>query len=76
MFAWRTKIIELLSSPIDAEGNAADLGAKGTEIEDPENEFYAQALQAQGDVEAYLIAYAAIIADRKGKQSNSAVLTS
>lgn len=45
---------------------------------DPEKEYYAEALQAQGDggfemlviaympVESYLIAYAAAVADRKG----------
>jgi E3 ubiquitin-protein ligase SHPRH len=36
-------------------------------VENPDNEFYAEALKAQGDVEAYLIAYAAAVADRRGQ---------
>lgn len=40
---------------------------QGQDVEDPEKEQYAQALEAQGVVEAYLIAYAAILADRKGE---------
>jgi len=47
VFNWREKIIELLKSPIDAE---KDLPASGDEqdVVDPEQEYYAQALKAQG----------------------------
>ena len=50
VFNWREKIIELLKSPIDAE---KDLPASGDEqdVVDPENEYYAQALKAQGQGE-------------------------
>jgi hypothetical protein len=45
--SWRDKIIELLKSPIDAE---KDLPATGEDqdVVDPEKEYYAQALKAQG----------------------------
>lgn len=62
VYSWRTKIIELLSSPIESEAQPE----AGTHIEDPEAEYYAQALQAQGEIEAYLIAYAAAVGDRRG----------
>jgi E3 ubiquitin-protein ligase SHPRH len=48
VYNWRAKIIELLKSPIEAE---SDLPApsEGQEVEDPEKEYYAQALKAQGE---------------------------
>jgi hypothetical protein len=47
VFSWREKIIELLKSPIDAE---KDLPAieEDQDVVDPDKEYYAQALQAQG----------------------------
>jgi E3 ubiquitin-protein ligase SHPRH len=62
VYSWRSKIIELLASPIESEA----LPEQGTNVEDPEAEYYAQALQAQGEIEAYLIAYAAAVGDRRG----------
>ena len=64
VYNWRQKIIDLLSTPIDPDPPAEELSS--AEIK-PETEYYAVALQAQGDLEAYLIAYAAALADRKGK---------
>lgn len=54
VFNWREKIIELLKSPIDAE---KDLPASGEEqdVVDPEEEYYAKALKAQGQGEFYII---------------------
>ncbi|WVQ69001.1 uncharacterized protein L199_007213 [Kwoniella botswanensis] len=69
VFEWRAKIIALLSSPIEGDSmeDSAENAKAGqsTEVEDPEQEFYAEALKAQGEVEAYLIAHAAAIADRR-----------
>lgn len=76
-------MIELLTSPIESEKDLAAT-AEGQDVEDPEKEYYAQALNAQGQgepfenniqaggtlirsVEAYMFAYAAAIADRKGQ---------
>lgn len=54
-----------MSSPIEADsGDLTNVG-KGQDVENPEAEYYAEALKAQGDVEAYLIAYASAVADRK-----------
>nr|XP_019047438.1 E3 ubiquitin-protein ligase SHPRH [Kwoniella bestiolae CBS 10118]OCF26368.1 E3 ubiquitin-protein ligase SHPRH [Kwoniella bestiolae CBS 10118] len=65
IFDWRAKIIALLSSPIEGENVENAEAGQNTEVEDPEQEFYAEALKAQGEVEAYLMAFAAAIADRK-----------
>jgi E3 ubiquitin-protein ligase SHPRH len=46
VYSWREKIIELLKSPIDAESAATD--DDGVDVVDPEKEYYAQALKAQG----------------------------
>jgi E3 ubiquitin-protein ligase SHPRH len=64
---WRMKVIELLSSPVEAQNEDLPDVGRGQDVENPEKEFYAEALKAQGDVEAYLIAYAAAVADRKGQ---------
>ncbi|OXB37227.1 E3 ubiquitin-protein ligase SHPRH [Cryptococcus neoformans] len=64
VFNWRNKIIDLLSSPIDADPMDVPEG-QGQEVENPEAEYYAEALKAQGEVEAYLIAFAAAVADRR-----------
>ena len=50
VFNWREKIIELLKSPIDAEKDLPASG-EGQDVVDPENEYYAQALKAQGQGE-------------------------
>ncbi|KAG8915263.1 hypothetical protein FRC00_006131 [Tulasnella sp. 408] len=53
IFEWRGKICELLTQKIVSEGESAD----GNE--------YQRALDAQGEVEAYLVAYASLLADRR-----------
>ncbi|WRT65006.1 uncharacterized protein IL334_001947 [Kwoniella shivajii] len=65
VFDWRAKILALLSSPIDADTADQRAPGEGQDVEDPEAEYYAEALKAQGEVEAYMIAFAAAIADRK-----------
>ncbi|WVR04446.1 hypothetical protein IAU60_001449 [Kwoniella sp. DSM 27419] len=65
VFEWRAKIIALLASPVEAENPEPLAPGEGTDVENPEAEYYAEALKAQGEVEAYLIAFAAVIADRK-----------
>ncbi|WWC67711.1 uncharacterized protein I206_101623 [Kwoniella pini CBS 10737] len=65
VFEWRAKILALLSSPIDAENNEPLQQGESTDVVDPEAEYYAEALKAQGEVEAYMAAFAAAIADRK-----------
>jgi E3 ubiquitin-protein ligase SHPRH len=47
VYSWREKIIELLKSPIDPEKDLP-AGDDGQDVVDPEKEYYAQALQAQG----------------------------
>ncbi|OCF41195.1 hypothetical protein I317_05025 [Kwoniella heveanensis CBS 569] len=64
VFEWRAKLLALLSSPIEAE-NTEDASGQSTEVQNPEAEYYAEALKAQGEVEAYLIAFAAAVADRQ-----------
>jgi regulator of protease activity HflC (stomatin/prohibitin superfamily) len=68
VYNWRQKIIDLLSTAIDPEPQVETDPAEEIKAE---NEYYAQALQAQGDLEAYLIAYAAAVTDRKGKRARS-----
>jgi E3 ubiquitin-protein ligase SHPRH len=46
LFNWRSKIIELLSSPVEAENPPAEAGL---DVINPDEEYYAEALQAQGD---------------------------
>ncbi|KAG9016567.1 hypothetical protein FRB90_003006 [Tulasnella sp. 427] len=53
LFEWRGRICELLTQKIVSEGDSAD----GNE--------YQRALDVQGEVEAYLVAYAALLADRR-----------
>ncbi|TXT06109.1 hypothetical protein VHUM_03582 [Vanrija humicola] len=65
VFNWRNKVVDLLKLPLEAdEDKVPDVG-QGQDVENPEEEYYAEALKAQGDVEAYLTAYASAIADRK-----------
>nr|ODN87625.1 hypothetical protein L203_03405 [Cryptococcus depauperatus CBS 7841] len=63
IFHWRKEIIDLLSSPIDASGDIPE--STNQEVESPEADYYAKALQAQGKVEAYFVAYTAALADRR-----------
>ncbi|WWC59243.1 uncharacterized protein I303_101793 [Kwoniella dejecticola CBS 10117] len=65
VFEWRAKILALLSSPIDADNTATHDQGESTDVVDPETEYYAEALKAQGEVEAFMTAFAAAIADRK-----------
>ncbi|KAG8974351.1 hypothetical protein FRC05_007512 [Tulasnella sp. 425] len=53
IFEWRGKICELLTQKIVSEGESAD----GNE--------YQRALDVQGEVEAHLVAYGALLADRR-----------
>ncbi|EIW68737.1 hypothetical protein TREMEDRAFT_71902 [Tremella mesenterica DSM 1558] len=62
---WRKKIVELLSTPVESETTDVPGVGQGQNVENPEKEYYAEALNAQGEVEAYLIAYAAALADRR-----------
>lgn len=62
---WRQKIVDLLSTPVESDSGELAAVGKGQDVENPEAEFYAQALKAQGEVEAYLMAYSAALADRK-----------
>ncbi|WVQ76787.1 hypothetical protein IAR50_006461 [Cryptococcus sp. DSM 104548] len=71
VFSWRAKIYELLISPVEGEKPSAREGEGAQDIENPEEEYYAEALKAQGEIEAYLIAYAAALADRKEFMSES-----
>lgn len=49
LFDWRQKIVSLLSSSIESEdANLPNVGA-GQDVENPEAEFYAEALKAQGE---------------------------
>ncbi|BEI82473.1 hypothetical protein CcaverHIS002_0303410 [Cutaneotrichosporon cavernicola] len=63
--SWRQKLYELLTGPVEAPNEEVPLPGEGQEVENPDEEYYAKALQAQGEIEAYLTAYAAAIADRK-----------
>ncbi|CAK9783442.1 hypothetical protein CC85DRAFT_282178 [Cutaneotrichosporon oleaginosum] len=63
--SWREKLYELLTGPVEAVDEEVPLPGHGQNVENPEEEYYAKALQAQGEIEAYLTAYAAVIADRK-----------
>ncbi|ORX34384.1 SNF2 family N-terminal domain-domain-containing protein [Kockovaella imperatae] len=62
VYAWRNKIIAALSAKIESEATDPQ---SGPDVEDPEKEYYAEALNAQGEIEALLNAYAAVIADRR-----------
>ena len=75
VFQWRQKIIELLEFPIESEVEDID-PVTGTKVVNPEDEHYAKSLKAQGDVEAYLTAYAAAVADRRGEWSVAVVCES
>lgn len=50
------------TAQIEVEGEG-ERGEKTPPVED----FYAASLEAQGQIEAYLIAYAAALSDRKGE---------
>ena len=65
VFNWREKIIELLKCPIEAE---KDLPADGEEQEvvDPEKEYYAQALQVQGQGKSH---FATLLMDQLRRTS-------
>lgn len=47
VFSWREKIVELLSKAIDAEEKAP--ASDGQDVVDPDKEYYAEALQDQGE---------------------------
>lgn len=48
---WREKLFELLTLPVEAENEEVPLPGQGQEVENPEEEYYAKALQAQGESE-------------------------
>lgn len=48
---WRDKLYELLTGPVEAENEEVPLPGQGQEVENPEDEYYAKALQAQGESE-------------------------
>jgi hypothetical protein len=49
VYGWRSKIMELLANPIDPEATDVFQPEEGTKILDPDKEYYAEALKAQGD---------------------------
>lgn len=53
LWQWRTKIVELLTGKLNSSGEQAD------------GEEYARTLDTQGEAEAYMQAYAALLADRR-----------
>lgn len=63
--SWRQKLYELLTGPVEAPNEEVPLPGEGQQVENPDDEYYAKALEAQGEIEAYLTAYAAAVADRK-----------
>lgn len=62
LWEWRTKIIEILSQPLSRTDSDAD----GQE--------YQKTLDDQGEAEAYLQAYAALLADRREALTNERTL--
>lgn len=65
VLSWRDKLIGFLKQPLEAEDDAVPAVGEGQTIDNPDEEYYAQALKVQGDIAAYLWAYAAVIGDRK-----------
>ena len=53
LWQWRAKLISLLTQPLGANG------------EDVDGQEYTRSLDVQGEAEAYLQAYAALLADRR-----------
>lgn len=49
VFNWRNKVVELLKTPIEAKDDAVPGVGEGQDIENPDEEYYAEALKAQGD---------------------------
>lgn len=49
VFSWRNKIIHLLQSPLEAEDGQVPGVGEGQNVENPDEEYYAEALKAQGD---------------------------
>lgn len=69
VLSWRDKLVDLLKQPVEAEDDAVPAVGEGQTVENPEEEYYAQALKVQGDISAYLWAYAAAVGDRRGELS-------
>lgn len=52
---WREKLYELLTLPVEAEDEDVPLPGQGQDVENPEEEYYAKALQAQGESECCVV---------------------
>lgn len=52
VYNWRNKVVELLETPIEANDEAVPGVGEGQDVENPEEEYYAEALKAQGDCES------------------------
>ncbi|KAL7424578.1 hypothetical protein Q5752_000262 [Cryptotrichosporon argae] len=63
--SWRGKIIQLLQTPIEAEAKELPEG-QGQDVQDPEAEYYAEALKAQG--EKMMLEDRSTLAAHEGKQ--------
>lgn len=48
---WREKLFELLTLPVEAETEDIPPPGQGQDVENPDEEYYAKALQAQGESE-------------------------
>lgn len=51
VFNWRNKVVDLLKLPLEAEEDKVPAAGQGQDVENPEEEYYAEALKAQGDGE-------------------------
>lgn len=51
VFTWRQKVVELLEQPIEAKEEAVPAVGEGQDVENPDQEYYAEALRSQGDCE-------------------------
>lgn len=51
VYNWRNKVVELLETPVEANDEAVPGLGEGQDVENPEEEYYAEALKAQGDRE-------------------------
>lgn len=52
VYNWRNKVVELLETPIEANDEAVPGVGEGQDVENPDEEYYAEALKAQGDRES------------------------
>jgi len=70
VYNWRRKIIQLLTSPVEADARDVTNVGNGQDVENPEAEYYAEALKAQGDGEMIMECQA----DRQSRHTLSRML--